>query len=274
MDNRDDLTERRLSHEELKRVKLPGLVDVKNGVATVDAVDMHYRNLNFLLKSLSSNPAKKIHIRNVSGQRYIGTGLQGEVELHVYGTPGNDLAAFMDGPTIYVHGNAQDGMGNTMNGGKVVVYGRAGDIAGYSMRGGKIFIRDDAGYRVGIHMKEYGNQKPILVVGGTAQDFLGEYMAGGILVILGLTLKEGESHKAKFVGTGMHSGIIYLRGEVTHTGKEVKIMELDESDRALLRPIVKEFCGYFKFDAESLLAGEFKKLVPFSTRPYGRLYAY
>jgi len=274
MENRDDLIERNLLPEELKRAKPQGLVDVKNGVATVNAVDMHYRNLNFLLKSLSSNPAKRIHICNVSGQRYIGTGLQGEVELHVYGTPGNDLATFMDGPTIYVHGNAQDGIGNTMNGGKVVVYGHAGDIAGYSMRGGKIFIRDDAGYRVGIHMKENGNKKPILVVGGTAQDFLGEYLAGGILVILGLTLKEGENHKAKFVGTGMHGGIIYLRGEVTHTGKEVKIMELEEGDRALLRPIVEEFCSYFKFDAESLLAGEFKKLVPFSTRPYGRLYAY
>src|SRR3990170_7995976 len=184
------------AHEELERAKPLGLVDVKNGVATVDAVDMHFRNLNFLLKSLSSNPAKKIHVHNVSGQRYMGTGLQGNVELHIHGTPGNDLAAFMDGPTIYVHGNAQDGVGNTMNSGKVVVYGHSGDITGYSMRGGKIFIRDDAGYRVGIHMKENGNQTPVLVVGGTAQDFLGEYMAGGIMVILGLTLKNGERNKA------------------------------------------------------------------------------
>lgn len=273
MENWDELTGKRLSRKGLKRVKLSGLVDVKNGVATVNAAGMHYRDLNFLLKS-HSNPIKKIHVRNVSGQRYIGTGLRGEVELHIYGTPGNDLAAFMHGPTIYVHGNAQDGVGNTMNSGKVVVYGHAGDIAGYSMRGGKIFIRDDAGYRVGIHMKEYGDQKPILMVGGTAQDFLGEYMAGGILVALGLTLKDGEGHKAKFVGTGMHSGIIYLRGKVAHTGKEVKIMELEESDMTLLRPLIEEFCDYFKFDADTVLAGEFRKLVPFSTRPYGRLYAH
>jgi len=274
MENRDEITGKRLSRKGLKRVKPSGLVNLKNGVATVNAAGMHYRNLNALLKFVSSNSAEKIHICNVSGQRYIGTGLKGKVELHIYGTPGNDLAAFMDGPTISVHGNTQDGVGNTMNSGKVVVYGRAGDIAGYSMRGGKIFIRDDAGYRMGIHMKEYGNQKPILVVGGTAQHFLGEYMAGGILVILGLTLKDGEGHKTKFVATGMHGGIIYLRGEVAHTGKEVKIMKLEEGDMALLRPIIGDFCGYFKFDADTLLAGEFRKLVPSSTRPYGRLYTY
>src|SRR4030065_601948 len=170
-------------------------VKVKDGIATINVMNMHYRNLNSLIKA-HNNPIKGIHVRKVYGQRYIGTGLKGSMELHLYGTPGNDLAAFMDGPTVYVHGNAQDGVGNTMNSGKVVVYGRAGDIAGYSMRGGKIFIRDDAGYRVGIHMKEYGSQKPVLVVGGTAQDFLGEYMAGGIMVILGLTFKEGDRHKS------------------------------------------------------------------------------
>lgn len=273
MENWDELTGKRLSRKELKQAKPSSHVDMKNDVATVNAAGMHYRDLNFLLKS-HSNPIKKIHVRKVSGQRYIGTGLKSNVELHIYGTPGNDLAAFMDGPSIYVHGNAQDGVGNTMNNGKVVVYGHAGDIAGYSMRGGKIFIRDDAGYRVGIHMKEYGSQKPILVVGGTAQDFLGEYMAGGILVVLGLTLKDSEGHKAKFVGTGMHSGVIYLRGKVSHIGKEVKIMELEEGDMTLLRPLIEEFCDYFKFDVDSVLQGEFKKLVPSSTRPYGRLYAH
>jgi glutamate synthase domain-containing protein 3 len=264
--------DKELSHKELRPSNPLGSIVVKDGVTIINAADMHYRDLNFLLRSYS-NQAKRIFINNVNGQRYIGTGLKGGVEIHIYGTPGNDLAAFMDGPTIYVHGNAQDGVGNTMNSGKVVVYGRAGDVVGYAMRGGKIFIRDDAGYRVGIHMKEYGNQKPILVVGGTVQDFLGEYMAGGILVVLGLTLNDGESHKAKFVGTGMHGGTIYVRGQVAHIGKEVKIIEFGKNDIALLKPIIEEFCSYFNFDTNEILAGEFKKLVPFSTRPYGKLYA-
>jgi glutamate synthase domain-containing protein 3 len=262
---------RELSRKEQKTSNPSDSVVINGEVVTINAANMHYRDLNFLLKTYS-NSAKKIDLYNVYGQRYIGTCLENNVEIHINGTPGNDLAAFMDGPTIYVHGNAQDGVGNTMNSGKVVVYGCAGDVVGYGMRGGKIFIRDDVGYRVGIHMKEYGEQKPILVIGGTAQDFLGEYMAGGVLIILGLTLSHGETHKAKFVGTGMHGGTIYVRGQVTHIGKEVKVMELEKDDIALLKPIIEEFCGYFNFDANEILAGNFKKLVPFSTRPYGKLY--
>jgi glutamate synthase domain-containing protein 3 len=212
-----------------------GSVVINNGVVTINAADMHYRDLNFLLKSYS-NPTKRIDIYNVNGQRYIGTGLKNNVEIHIYGTPGNDLAAFMDGPTIYVHGNAQDGVGNTMNSGKVVVYGRAGDIAGYAMRGGKIFIRDDAGYRVGIHMKEYGNQKPILVIGGTAQDFLRRIYGWRNTCCFGAYTEGWRNHKAKFVGTGMHGGTIYVRGQVAHIGKEVKIMELEKNDIACLSP--------------------------------------
>jgi glutamate synthase domain-containing protein 3 len=261
------------SHKEEKPSKPLSPVVTSDEVITVNASNMHYRDLNFLLKSYN-NTTKRIHIYNVNGQRYIGTGLRSNVEIHIYGTPGNDLAAFMDGPTIYVHGNAQDGVGNTMNSGKVIVYGHVGDVAGYAMRGGKIFIRDDAGYRVGIHMKEYGDQKPILVVGGTAQDFLGEYMAGGILVVFGLTLNTGESHKAKFVGSGMHGGTIYIRGQVAHLAKEVKSMELEKDDMALLKPIIDEFCSYFNFDANKILTEEFKKLIPTSTRPYGRVYAH
>jgi glutamate synthase domain-containing protein 3 len=83
-----------------------------------------------------------------------------------------------------------------MDEGKIVIHGHAGDIAGYSMRGGSIFIRDDVGYRVGIHMKEYQDKVPAIVVGGTAQDFLGEYMAGGVLVVLGLTLSDSLEHNA------------------------------------------------------------------------------
>ena len=252
--------------------ELSDLVEMKDGIATVDALNMGYKDLNIFLKSISNNPVREIHVKNVFGQRYIGTGFKNNIEIHIHGTPGNDLAAFMDGPTIYVHGNAQDAIGNTMNGGKVVVYGNAGDIAGYSMRGGKIFIRGDVGYRVGIHMKEGGNQRPILVVGGTAQDFLGEYMAGGILVVLGATLKEGESHRAKFVGTGMHAGTIYVRGKVFHTGKGVNELELDKCDLGLLKPLIEEFCGYFNLDPNSFPVEDFRKLVPSSKRPYGELY--
>ena len=51
-------------------------------------------------------------------------GIKGkDLTIEVHGTPGQDMAMFMDGPTVEVFGNAQDGVGNTMNAGKVIVHG-------------------------------------------------------------------------------------------------------------------------------------------------------
>jgi glutamate synthase domain-containing protein 3 len=251
----------------------PENMNITEKLAKIDATGLYYRDLNTLLRSLDGNGIEKIEIRNVYGQRYIGTDLDDHLDIDIYGTPGNDLGAFMRGPKITVHGNVQDGCGNTMDHGRIVVHGRAGDLVGHSMRGGKIFIRDDAGYRVGIHMKEYLGKRPSIVIGGTAQDFLGEYMAGGVLAVLGLNMKQ-KRHDARFVGTGMHGGVMYIRGEVSHLGAEVAIVDLAEEDHRVLGGLVDEFCSYYGLDAEEILESKFNKLIPVSSRPYGNLYAY
>jgi glutamate synthase domain-containing protein 3 len=242
----------------------------------IDANGFHYRELNRLIQEAVAKGAERIDLHGVHGQRYIATNLRSGVEIHIHGTPGNDLGAFLDGSRLIVYGNAQDGCGNTMNEGEIIVHGHAGDIAGLSARGGRIFIREDVGYRAGIHMKEYEGKGPALVIGGTAQDFLGEYMAGGIVVVLGLTLNGEDCHRARFVGTGMHGGVIYLRGQINdyQLGKEVGVSQPNRKDRAILRELVTRFAGHFGFDAEEILAGRFVKLFPLYLRPYGRLYTY
>ena len=248
----------------------------KGQVVKIDASGLFYRQLNAHLKELVANNVGKVELRNVYGQRYIGTDLNKPVDIEIFGVPGNDLGAFMNGPRITVYGNAQDGCGNTMNDGKIIVHGHAGDIIGLSARGGKIFVRDGVGYRAGIHMKEYRDKKPVLVIGGSAQDFLGEYMAGGILILLGLNLAKGEHLKANFIGTGMHGGVIYLKGSVKdyQLGREVGVTELEEKDHQILREFVGEFASHFDYDAEEILKHKFTKLFPRWLRPYGRLYAY
>ena len=260
----------------VNRASAKFLPNMESGKGTwkVNSEGLHYRELNTLLRELDDKGVEKVELDNICGQRYIGTDLKSKIKIDIFGTPGNDLAAFMDGPHIEIHGNAQDCTGNTMNDGQIIVHGRAGDITGYGMRGGEMFIRDDVGYRVGIHMKEYMDKKPVIVVGGTTEDFLGEYMAGGVLVVLGLTLKKGEQHKARFVGTGMHAGIIYVRGEVSNLGKEVKLMDVDKGDLKVIADLVKDYSIYFNADFDTIMKGKFLKLVPYSNRPYGRLYAY
>ena len=252
------------------------MADKGDSVVKLDATGIYYRELNTRLRNVVSNGVQRIKLHSVYGQRYIGTNLDKPVEIEIFGTPGNDLGAFMNGPRIVVRGNAQDGCGNTMNSGEIIVHGHAGDIIGLSARGGKIFVREDVGYRAGIHMKEYQDNKPVLVIGGTAQDFLGEYMAGGILILLGLNLAEGEYHKARFIGTGMHGGVIYLTGSIEdyQLGKEVGIAELQEKDYQILRQFVGEFAAHFGYETEAIMKRRFMKLFPRWLRPYGRLYAY
>jgi len=248
----------------------------EKNIIKIDASGIHFRELNAGLKKAVSDGARRIELHNVHGQRYIGTNLNKPVELEIFGVPGNDLGAFMNGPRIIVRGNAQDGCGNTMNDGEIIIHGHAGDIIGLSARGGRIFVQEGVGYRAGIHMKEYQDKKPVLVIGGTAQDFMGEYMAGGILILLGLNGDKEVPHKAKFIGTGMHGGIIYLRGSVEdyQLGKEVGISTLEEKDHQILQKHVGEFATTFGYKADMILNHKFMKLFPRWLRPYGRLYAY
>jgi len=245
-------------------------------VVTIDAAGMPYPELNRRLYELVNAGVEAIVLRNVMGQRYIGTNLQKPVRIIIDGVPGNDLGAFMDGPYIEVLNNAQDGCGNTMNSGTLVIHGSAGDILGHSMRGGKIFVRDNVGYRVSIHMQEYGEIKPVVVIGGTAQHFLEEYMAGGVLIVLGRYLAPDEPHPSHYVGTGMHGGVIYMRGRVAEAflGKEVGIVPVDEHDMQLLHQYIGEYAEHFGIDPNPLFAVPFTKLIPLTKRPYGRLYAY
>jgi len=245
-------------------------------ILEIDATDVPYRELNTRLRSAAVSGTQKMVVRNIHGQRYTGTNLGKPVEVEIYGNPGNDLGAFMDGPRIIVHGDVQDGCGSTMSNGEIIVHGRAGDILGMSARGGKIFVRDDVGCRAGIHIKESRDKKTVIVIGGTAKDFLAEYMAGGIFILLGLTLKEGQPHAASFIGTGMHGGAIYMRGTIEdhQLGKEVGKAELDEKEMLELRGYVAEFAHHFGYNADEILSEHFTKLFPLHLRAQGGLYAY
>ncbi len=253
----------------------------------ISAKGLNYRDLNQKIKVVlakNPNPAM-LTIKDVCGQKYIGDGIQADIQIQIYGVPGNDLGAFMDGPHIEVFDNVQDGTGNTMNEGSIIIHGNAGDILGYSMRGGEIFVEKSVGYRSGIHMKSYGKKVPVMVIGGEAGNFLGEYMAGGMIILLGLHKKESRQAEmtlgcdgeivGNYVGTGMHGGIIYIRGRVSDykLGKEVKQMAVDAQDKKILRTYIQKYQKYFG-KSQPLKTDGFTKLIPFSHRPYGKLYAY
>ena len=258
-------------------VQVAPTVAREGDVATIDANGVYYRQLNEAIRGAFADGVKTVKLQSVNGQRYIGNGISGsDLRIEVEGVPGGDMAMFMNGPTIVTTGNAQDGVANTMNAGTVYINGDAGDVLGYGMRGGKVFVKGDVGYRVGIHMKAFENLVPIICCGGNARAFFGEYMAGGVLVLLGLNGQFADQPLVgPFCGSGMHGGTIFLRGEVDahDIGKECGVFTADEDDMKVLRPIVEQWCAEFGDDADDVLGQPFTKLLPVSHRPYGKLYA-
>ncbi len=242
----------------------------------IDAKKINYKELNKLIYQTVSLGEDSITLNNVMGQRYIGAALSNNVNITINGIPGNDLAVYMDGPTITVNSNGQDGIGNTMNAGKIIINGDVGDILGHSMRGGKIYIKGDTGYRTGIHMKSYKESYPVIVIGGNTGDFLGEYIAGGVIIVLGLDKRENGSAVGNYIGTGMHGGTIYIRSEVKEyqLGKEVMITELNQEDMLTLRNYLSEYCRVFSLDLDKIIREDFVKLIPHNNRPYKEIYAY
>ncbi|MGQ9653023.1 MAG: hypothetical protein ACUVXD_03065 [Thermodesulfobacteriota bacterium] len=244
----------------------------------IDATGLHYRDLNQRIREAIRRGELRFELVGVNGQRYIADGLEGEIEIRILGTPGQDLAAFMNGPTVWVHGNAQDGVGNTMDAGKIMVRGMAGDVVGYGMRGGVIHVLGDVGYRVGIHMKSYKDKVPLIVIGGKAGDFLGEYMAGGRIVLLGMfgTSPLDRPICGNYLGTGMHGGTIYVRGSVDpyRLGRGLTSKSLEDGDIQFLDSAIRAFAQDFELDPDPILTGRFIKIQPATHRPYGSMYAY
>ena len=234
----------------------------------LDATDLDYAALNEEIKHCG----EKVQICNCLGQRFIGAGLSGK-DITVSGIPGNALGAYLNGAEITVHGNAQDAVGDTMNAGKIVIHGNIGDAAGYAMRGGEIFVQGNAGYRAGIHMKEYGEKVPVLVIGGCAGSFLGEYQAGGVIMVLGLN--RGDKRIVhNFPCTGMHGGKLILRGDcadVTFPG-QISTRAPTDAEHILIRKYVTEYCGLFGADLEEVLRSPFTVVTPDSANPYKQMY--
>jgi len=235
---------------------------------SIDASGMEFQALNELLRGTQGDA----EVHGCLGQRFIGAGM-GKRRLRIHGVPGNALGAYLNGGEIEVFGNAQDAVGDTMNAGTILVHGGIGDTAGYAMRGGKIYVRGNAGYRTGIHMKAYREHVPVIVIGGRAGSFLGEYQAGGLIVVLGLHT-DGKPIVANFPCTGMHGGKLFLRSRCEDVifPKQVTARAAAPEDMAEIAPYLKEYCAAFGLDEAAIAAGPFTVVTPDSANPYQQMY--
>jgi Glutamate synthase domain 3 len=237
----------------------------------INADEKYFKDLNDEVRSAAE---QEITIEHCDGQRYIGAGM-GNKHLTIDGVPGNDLGCYLNGGTITVNGNAQDATGDTMNDGAIIINGSSGDATGYAMRGGKILVKGNAGYRAGIHMKAYQSQQPLIVIGGEAGSFLGEYQAGGTIIVLGLNSKK-KTPVGNMCGTGMHGGRMYLRCEELPADlpKQVEARPASTEDMAAIDGYLNDFCQSFGIGREEVLSKPFFLLTPNSKNPYKSLYTF
>ena len=236
----------------------------------VNAGLTYYDKIN---KKIRTSGDRKITVNNCLGQRYIGAGLNGK-EIVINGTPGNALGAYLNGAELRVFGNAQDASGDTMNGGVIYIHGSAGDATGYAMRGGRIYVEGDSGYRAGIHMKAYKEKMPVLVIGGKAGSFLGEYQAGGYIIVLGIGYEDKDCVVERFCGAGMHGGKIFLRCDKLPfdipkqvTARKATAQDLDEIEK-----YVEEFADEFEKDKNTIMKNNFYVLEADTNNPYKQIY--
>ena len=134
-----------------------------------------------------------------------------------------------------------------------------------------VFVRGDAGYRAGVHMKEYGEHVPALIIGGRAGCFLGEYLAGGIIAVL--NLQNSAQALGEEAARGMHGGRIYVRGGINVPLPDCVTARIaDKEDMRVLVGYLKKFCAAFGGDAKKLAAEEFTLITP-ANKASKRLYA-
>ena len=234
----------------------------------IDATDLNYRDLNDRLRVTAGDCT----LIGCCGQRFIAAGMSDKI-ITIEGIPGNALGAYLNGASITVKANTQDAVGDTMNAGKIVVHGSIGDAAGYAMRGGEIYVQGDAGYRAGIHMKAYGDKVPALVIGGKAGSFLGEYQAGGIILVLGLS-QTRRPIVSNFPCTGMYGGKLYLRsdGRGLRLPEQVDARPAREDDLAEIGKYVENYCAFFGGDRDAVMAAPFTVITPDTKNPYRQMY--
>ena len=236
----------------------------------IRAAEMSFQQLN---EQIHTCQDAEITLTDVMGQRYIASGLSGK-RLAIHGIPGNALGAYVDDCRVEVFGNAQDATGDTMNAGEIIIHGSSGDATGYAMRGGMILVEGNVGYRAGIHMKAYKDQVPVLVVGGEAGSFLGEYQAGGYVVVLGLNTT-GRAPVGRFCAAGMHGGKIFLRTEAElpfDLPSQVSAHRAEAKELEEIRPFVEKYAHAFGRNAAEILRGAFQVLIPNTANPYKSLY--
>ena len=155
------------------------------------------------------------------------------VHIKITGQTGQRVGS-MGFPNTFIEvlGPASDDVGWLNAGAEIVVHGNAGNGCANAMAHGKIFIAGNIGAR-GMTMTKHNPRfaPPELWVLGSAGDYFGEFMAGGIAVICGHEPQNPQNVLGYRPFVGMVGGKVFFRGP--HSGysqPDAKLIPIKDDD--------------------------------------------
>lgn len=206
-----------------------------------------------------------------SGQHDIGGPLwhpEGKSLRFTVTNPGQRVGSMcMPGTEVIVEGSSSADVGWLNAGGRIVVKGDGGDTTAHCAAGGSIYIGGRAGTRSGSLMKHdplYA--PPEFWVLKRCGSFSFEFMSGGIAVVCGVDVEEGESVLGDRSCMGMVGGVVYVRGPLLGvSAKDVKVRALEAEDIDYLSSHMEDFLQSVErkeLQAELTQWDEWRKIVP------------
>ncbi len=188
----------RWQHCSIARPECPPCSDAAKQVLLIDATGYEPEGTDArisiapLLAQAYDLGWRRFLLYRVNGQRLISTAVMGtsesdDVEIDVYGIPGEYTGAFMQGGRLRVHGNSQNFTAMGMHHGEIRIYGNAGKVCGYGSKGGDVFILGDIVDRAWTNSVNDSRGQDLRVhIFGTASKYAGESLMGGKFFFAGL----------------------------------------------------------------------------------------
>ncbi|MGD8295863.1 MAG: pyridine nucleotide-disulfide oxidoreductase, partial [Desulfobacterales bacterium] len=156
-----------------------------------------------------------------------------KVHIKIAGQPGQRLGSMgFPNTDLEILGPTSDDLGWLNAGARIVVHGNAGNGTANAMAQGKIYVGGNIGAR-GMTMTKHNPRfdPPELWVLGSAGDYFGEFMAGGIAVICGYEAQVPDNILGHRPFVGMVGGKVFFRGP--HRGysqRDAKLISIGDEE--------------------------------------------
>jgi NADPH-dependent glutamate synthase beta subunit-like oxidoreductase/glutamate synthase domain-containing protein 3/NAD-dependent dihydropyrimidine dehydrogenase PreA subunit len=201
-----------------------------------DGLRVETRVLEEQIQDAVAQGRRFLHI-DAFGQHGIGGRLwqaQNEtVHLKIFGHPGQRVGSMgFPNTHIEVMGPASDDVGWLNAGAEIVVHGNAGNGTANAMAQGKIFVAGNIGAR-GMTMTKNNPRfdPPQLWVLGSAGDYFGEFMAGGVAVVCGYEAQNPDDILGYRPFVGMVGGKVFFRGpQSSYSRADAKLVPIGDQD--------------------------------------------